>query len=120
MKKENNAEALLPCPFCGADPHGIEVQKELGDYFVICLICGVQAGYHSIKEHSIRRWNTRALAASDAKYVPMLVEVLEGLVTEMGKLCDIAGLGNHNLDKAKEALAQLPPEVRECYDRPIR
>ena len=56
-----NAEGLLPCPFCGGEPHIEEVSASRGQFCIKCSNCWAKSVYLSYGEkwQLVRAWNTR-------------------------------------------------------------
>jgi uncharacterized Zn finger protein (UPF0148 family) len=64
---EDNAVALLPCPFCGgeAETKGYNSCDCCGKPWngsVGCKQCGAEFNHFDSDEEAVERWNTRALA----------------------------------------------------------
>ena len=72
--QDNNLPALLPCPFCGANPHtGLSETKEHANsgekYQHFVIRCPKKhATVSNTKELAIREWNTRAPSALQAEH----------------------------------------------------
>jgi len=57
------SEGLLPCPFCGAEVHKVNIEgADFGDpewQQVTCPRCATTSGASANKRLVIERWNTR-------------------------------------------------------------
>ena len=57
---------LLPCPFCGSSAQ-VQVQQNLGDWYVKCYDCYSQTGEYRETDRlkAIAAWNRRTPTAPD-------------------------------------------------------
>jgi Lar family restriction alleviation protein len=77
------AEELLPCPFCGAEPmekriqphkhHLVQMPNYPGAWSVECVKCEVRVFDHNNRANAVAKWNRRAPA--DGVVVPPLAEI---------------------------------------------
>lgn len=79
-ERENYAEKLKPCPFCGRN----DVELMADPYYAWCRRCGAEGPVSDFVDIAADRWNTRPAAAAEqapeVECTPEMVEETEALI----------------------------------------